>query len=127
MTKTVLLKDLIAKKMTLKENGNRKAEGKVYIPSLEGEVEYEVYKSDIIDFRESGSNEENAQAAVNNLIYTMIKSPNLADKELHKALEVDEPTDVVPLIFTEGEMIDLMNIALEKTGFKTGMVKEVKN
>ena len=125
--KKVTLDSLIKKKMELKENGNRKATGALYIPSLDGEIEYEVYKSDIVDFKNTDGGEEEAEKAVNTLIYTMIKSPDLRDKQLQKELGCDEPIDVVPLIFTEGERIDLMNLALEKTGFQAGVIKEVKN
>lgn len=125
--KKVTLESLIKKKMELKENGNRKATGTLYIPSLDGEIEYEVFKNDIIDFKNTTGDEEEAEKAVNNLIYTMIKSPDLRDKELQKELGCEEPIDIIPLIFTEGERIDLMNLALEKTGFQAGVVKEVKN
>lgn len=125
--KKVTLSSLIEKKMKLKENVNRKATGTLYIPSLDGEIEYEIYKSDVIDFKNTEGGEEAAEKAVNTLIYTMIKSPDLSDKELQKEFECVEPTDIVPLLFTEGERIDLMELALAKTGFKSGVVQEVKN
>lgn len=125
--KKVTLASLIEKKMELKENSNRKATGALYIPSLGGDIEYEVYKSDVLDFRNSDIDESTAQAALNTLLYTIIKSPDLSDKELQKELGCDEPTDIIPLLFTEGEQVDLMNLALEKTGFKTGVITEVKN
>lgn len=123
----VTLASLIEKKMELKENGNRKAAGTVYIPSLDGDVEYEVYKSDVMDMRKGSKTEEEAEKAAHTLIYTMIKEPNLGDKELQKELGCIEPTDIIPLIFTEGEQLDLLDLALIGTGMQKGVVEEVKN
>lgn len=127
MTKKVTLESLIKRKMELKEKPNMKASGTVFIPSLGGEIDYEISKNDVLDFKNTESGEEEAQIAVNTLIYTMVKSPDLSDKELQKELGCLEPTDIVPLMFTEGEQIDLMNLALEKTGFRAGVITEVKN
>lgn len=125
--KKVTLETLIKRKMELKEKPNMKVSGTVFIPSLDGDIEYEVHKSDVIDFKDTEGGEAEAQTSINTLIYTMVKSPDLSDKELQKELGCVEPTDIVPLLFTEGEQIDLMNLALEKTGFKAGVVTEVKN
>lgn len=125
--KKVTLASLIEKKMELKGNGNRKAVGTIFIPSLDGEIEYEIYKSDVLDFKNTEGGEEAAEKAVDTLIYTMVKTPDLSDKELQKELGCEEPTDIVSLIFTDGERIDLMGLALQKTGFESGVIKEVKN
>lgn len=125
--KKVTLASLIEKKMKLKENINRKATGTLYIPSLDGDIEYEVYKSDVIDMKNGSKTAEEAERAAHTLIYTMIKSPDLSDKELQKELGCEEPTDIIPLIFTEGEQLDLLDVALIGTGMQKGVVEEVKN
>ena len=59
-------------------------------------------------------------------MYTIIKEPNLKDKELQKAYECTEPTDILEQIFTRGEIADISTFALEEAGFKRGTVKVVE-
>lgn len=126
--KKVTLDSLIKRKLELK--GERKVEGTLYIPSLEGDVEIEVLKSDVVDFLEvtnGKSTEEEIEKAGHNLIYTIVKTPNLGDKELQKAFECVEPTEIVKYIFTDGEMLDIVDYAISSVGMRRGVVEEVKN
>lgn len=126
--KKVTLDELIKRKAVLK--GERKHEGALYIPSLEGDVEIEVLKSDVVDFLEVTNGkiiEEEVEKAGYNLIYTIVKTPNLADKQLQKEFECDEPTDIVKYIFTDGEMLDIVDYAINAVGMRRGVVEEVKN
>ena len=60
------------------------------------------------------------------LVYTIMKEPNLKDPELQKAYECTEPTDIVEMIFTRGEIADIAAYALDAAGFKRGTVKAVE-
>lgn len=60
------------------------------------------------------------------LVYTIMKEPNLKDPELQKAYECEEPTDIVEMIFTRGEIADIAAYALDAAGFKRGTVKAVE-
>jgi len=126
--KKVTLESLIKKKIELK--GERKHEGALYIPSLDGDVEIEVLKSDVVDFLEvtnGKSTEEEIEKAGHNLIYTIVKTPDLSDKALQKEFECVEPTDIVKYIFTDGEMLDIVDYAISSVGMRRGVVEEVKN
>lgn len=126
--KKVTLEELIKRKMELKQE--RKYEGTLHIPSLGGDVEIEVFKSDITDFlsvTKGVKSEDEALKAAHNLIYSIVKTPNLADKELQKAYECEEPTDIVNYLFTDGEQEDILEFAIKVVGMSRGMVKEVKN
>lgn len=126
--KKVTLESLIKKKMELKSE--RKYKGDLYIPSLEGDIEIEVFKSDVVDFLDVTNNtkdEKEAEKAGHNLIYTIVKSPDLTNKELQKEYECEEPTDIVKHIFTDGEMLDIVDYAINGVGMRRGVVEEVKN
>ncbi|MFY0742156.1 hypothetical protein AB1K09_06440 [Solibacillus silvestris] len=60
------------------------------------------------------------------LVYTIMTEPNLKDPELQKAYECVEPTDIVEMIFTRGEIADIAAYALDEAGFKRGTVKAVE-
>lgn len=60
------------------------------------------------------------------LVYTIMQEPNLKDKELQKAYECVEPTDILEMIFTRGEIADIASFALDAAGFKRGTVKAVE-
>lgn len=60
------------------------------------------------------------------LVYTIMTEPNLKDSELQKAYECVEPTDIVEMIFTRGEIADIAAYALDEAGFKRGTVKAVE-
>lgn len=60
------------------------------------------------------------------LVYTIMTEPNLKDPELQKAYECTEPTDIVEMIFTRGEIADIAAYALDEAGFKRGTVKAVE-
>lgn len=60
------------------------------------------------------------------LVYTIMQEPNLKDAELQKAYECDEPTDILEMIFTRGEIADIASFALDAAGFKRGTVKAVE-
>lgn len=60
------------------------------------------------------------------LVYTIMQEPNLKDKELQKAYECVDPTDILGMIFTRGEIADIASFALDAAGFKRGTVKAVE-
>lgn len=60
------------------------------------------------------------------LVYTIMTEPNLKDSELQKAYECEEPTDIVEMLFTRGEIADIAAYALDAAGFKRGTVKAVE-
>lgn len=70
--------------------------------------------------------DETGKKADDYLVYTIMKEPNLKDKELQKAYGCEEPTDIVEQIFTRGEIADISTFALDAAGFKRGTVKVVE-
>ncbi|MEG0258469.1 MAG: hypothetical protein RR595_05775 [Lysinibacillus sp.] len=129
--KTVKLEDLIKEKLRLKLDGDRKITQSLTIPRLEADIDIEVMKSDVTDFldvaHDKDSTDEISEAAGHNLIYTIVKEPNLRDKELQEAYECKEPTDIVPALFTDGEMLDIIDVAIDAVGMRKGTVQVVKN
>ena len=126
--KKVTLDDLIKRKIELKQE--RKYEGELFIPSLDGDIQIEVLKSDAIDFLESmkdAKTEKEYEKIAQTLVYSVVKEPNLTDKKLQKEFECEEPTDIVGYIFTDAEQADIMEFALKAVGMSRGVVKEVKN
>ena len=126
--KKVTLDDLIKRKIELKQE--RKYEGELFVPSLGGDIQIEVLKSDVVDFMESmkdSKSEEDYEKVAQNLIYSIVKEPNLTDKKLQKEFECEEPTDIVKFIFTDAEQADILEFAVSAVGMSRGMVKEVKN
>lgn len=126
--KKVTLDDLIKRKIELKQE--RKYEGELFVPSLGGDIQIEVLKSDVVDFMESmkdSKQEEDYEKVAQNLIYSIVKTPNLTDKKLQKEFECEEPTDIVKYIFTDAEQADILEFAVSAVGMSRGMVKEVKN
>ena len=126
--KKVTLDDLIKRKIELKQE--RKYEGELFVPSLDGIVQIEVLKSDVVDFMESmkdSKGEEDYEKIAQTLIYSIVKEPNLTDKKLQKEFECEEPTDIVKYIFTDAEQADILEFAVSAVGMSRGAVKEVKN
>jgi len=126
--KKVTLDDLIKRKIELKQE--RKYEGELFVPSLDGDIQIEVLKSDAIDFLESmkdAKTEKEYEKIAQTLVYSVVKEPNLTDKKLQKEFECEEPTDIVGYIFTDAEQADIMEFALKAVGMSRGVVKEVKN
>lgn len=63
------------------------------------------------------------------LVYNVVVEPNLKDKELQKEFGCVEPSDIVEKIFDAGEIMQLSQIALELSGYNSGVkrVKDLKN
>lgn len=74
----------------------------------------------------NAKDDETGKKADDYLVYTIMQEPNLKDKELQKAYECAEPTDIVEMIFTRGEIADIATYALDEAGFKRGTVKVVE-
>lgn len=134
MTKILSVEQLIAEKVKYGLNEERAIEKTVHIPRINADIKLEIMKSDVQDFLEvtnsKNMSEQEAESAGHTLIYSIVKEPNLKDKTLHDAYECAEPTDIVPAIFTDGEMLDIVDVAIESTGFRRGsvqVVEELKN
>ncbi|SCY30339.1 phage tail assembly chaperone [Lysinibacillus fusiformis] len=107
---------------------------KLFIKRLNASIEIEVTKGDVTDFLEITNKkdvtEKEAEAAGFNLVYSIVREPNLRDKELQTAFECNEPTDIVEKIFSDGEMLDIVDVAIDLTGFRKGtvsLVEDLKN
>lgn len=61
------------------------------------------------------------------MVYNTVVEPNLKDPELQKAFGCKEPTEIVEKIFEPGEIAQLSSFALELAGYKSGIVKLVKD
>ena len=135
MKKNILsVEQLIKGKVELKQSDDTVIEKTLYIPRLNADIKISLTKADVRDFLEvtqdPKSTNEQSIGAGRNLIYSIVSEPNLKDKELQKAFECEEPTDIVPAIFTDGEMIDIAEYAIEVGGFRKGtisVVEELKN
>lgn len=123
------LEKLIKEKVALKQSDEKQIDVELNIPRLDGTIKLSFAKSDIRDFSEVASKAKEIdeyKAAGLNLIYTAIKEPNLKDKDLQKAYECVEPTDIVEAIFTDGEMSDILDVIHAKGGLSRGSVVEVQ-
>lgn len=74
----------------------------------------------------NAKNDDTGAKSDDYLVYTIMTEPNLKDPELQKAYECTEPTDIVEMIFTRGEIADIAAYALDEAGFKRGTVKAVE-
>lgn len=128
--KVLNLKELIQNKVKYerKDGGELKT---LNIPRLGGQIVIETpskaFCMDVIDMTKDAETGKTADAY---LVYSLVKEPDLKDKELQKAYECGEPTDIVDKIFTQGEVADIVNIAFEAAGLSKGavsVVEEIKN
>lgn len=123
--KVLKLADLIKEKMKYKL-GEEARDVQLNIPRLSADIIIEVPARELcMDVFSMASDEEKAKDADNYFVYSIVKEPNLKDKELQQAYECLEPTDIVPVIFTPGEIKDITELAFKEAGFETGTVKVV--
>lgn len=128
--KVISLKELIQNKVKYeRKNGGEKV--KLHLERLDGEIVIETPTKELcLDVMDMTRDDETAKNADAYMVYSMILEPNLKDKELQKAYECDEPTDIVEKIFTLGEIGYIVNKGFESAGFDKGsvsVVEEVKN
>lgn len=131
MTKILSVEELIKHKATLKQDDEKVMEKTLFITRLQSEIKLSFNKKDVRDFLDVTNTktctDEQAEAAGLNLIYSIISEPNLKDKDLQKAYECVEPTDIVSAIFTDGEMLDISNFAIKEAGFQRGSISVVED
>lgn len=64
------------------------------------------------------------------MVYNCVREPNLKDAELRKEFGCTEPTDIVDILFSAGEIPQIAMQCMELAGYKDGNVKaveEIKN
>lgn len=137
MTKILSVEDLIKNKVKIEKSDDKEINLTLAVPSVGGGVKLTFTKNDVIDFQEAMANvdvdlpknerEKQYGEAGYHLVYTVISEPNLKDKQLQEAYECEEPTDILKKIFDEGEITDIMNFVVDKSGLKGGKVIEVKD
>lgn len=87
-------------------------------------------KEFLVDVIDMTNDKDKAKQADAYLVYSLVKEPNLKDKELQEAYDCSEPTDVVEKIFTPGEIGGIVEFAFKSAGMEKGGVKvveEIKN
>ena len=128
--KVISLKELIQNKVKY-ERKNGGEEVKLHLERLDAEIIIETPSKEFcLDVMDMANDKEQAKNTDAYMVYSMIKEPNLKDKELQKAYECKEPTDIVEKIFTLGEIGAIVNKGFESAGFSKGavsVVEELKN
>lgn len=114
-----------------KYNQKKQGEAVITIERLGLDVVIEIPDKPLcLEAIEMGRNPETADQADKFLIYSIMKEPNLKDKELQEAYGCVEPTDIVDEIFEIGEIAEISMLAIEKGGVKRGtitLVEDLKN
>lgn len=98
----------------------------IYVDSLEGEITIKSAPQEvIIDIM--GMSERTD--IIKSIVYECVISPNLKDKELHKAFDCLEPSDIVFKLFTVAEAGMISDIIANISGAqnKVKIIDEVKN
>lgn len=128
--KTVSLEHLIKNKVELKRDEDKVINTSLLVPRLGGKVEISMTKADVRDFLEVANDkkitEQQYKEAGYNLVYSIIAEPNLKDEVLQKEYECKVPSDIVPALFDDGEVIDIIDFATIKGGFMKGSVVEIE-
>lgn len=125
MTKILNIGDLIKEKAKYKLGGENKT-ATLMMERLNANVIIEIPDVTLCMDAMNQNSDETGKKADDYLVYTIMQEPNLKDKELQKAYECDEPTDILEQIFTRGEIADIAAFALDAAGFKRGTVKVVE-
>ena len=137
MTNIISVEELIKNKVKIEKSDDKEITSTLTIPSIGGKIKLAYTKNDVHDFHDASKNvdtklpkeqaEELYAQAGYNFVYTVVSEPNLKDKALQEAYECKEPYEIVTKIFNEGEIADIIDIALDKAGFKNGKVVEVED
>lgn len=129
MKKVLSLAELIQEKAKYKLGGETKT-ATLTVERLNANIVIEIPDTALCMDALSNKDDETGKKADDYLVYTIMQEPNLKDKDLQKAYECVEPTDILEQIFTRGEIADIASFALDAAGFKRGTVKvteELKN
>lgn len=109
-TKKVSFDDLIAKKMQRDRDKVRLIDVKV--TSMDKILVFtnptDEQRLDFFDEAGDGENSHQTMAAMKKLIYRCC--PILQDAKLHEALEVEDPLDVVPMVFSLADINEIGNV-----------------
>ncbi|UED78052.1 hypothetical protein [Brevibacillus sp. DP1.3A] len=129
MSKKITIADLIAQKERIKK---RKAKTMtLYVESLDGEIiVQEPEKSISVEALTMVQDDTRSEMADTFLAYHCVIEPNLKDVSLQQAYGCAEPTDIVNMIFRQGEISAIGGHALQLAGYATGVRKvetELKN
>lgn len=117
------LKDLIAKKEQVLNSKNKTRN--LYIKSLDGVITIEKPSIDLII--DASKIDEGAESD-KYLVYNCIVEPNIKDKELQKAYECVEPTEILK-IFEDGEISTIAKECMDLAGYNgsVSVVEDIKN
>lgn len=125
MTKVLNIGELIQQKAKYKLGGEAK-KAELKIERLNSNVIIEIPDTALCMDALNQKDDDSGKKADDYLVYTIMKEPNLKDKELQEAYDCVEPTDILEQIFTRGEIADIAAFALDNAGFKRGTVKVVE-
>lgn len=123
--KTLSLAELIQEKAKYKLGGETKT-AELTVERLNANIIIEIPDIALSIDALNHKDDDMGKKSDDYLVYTIMQEPNLKDKELQKAYECAEPTDILEQIFTRGEIADIATFALEAAGFKRGTVKVVE-
>lgn len=121
--KKVTIKDLIARKETIKERVNKTVQ--LHIKSLDGLITIQKPSRQLVlDALDMGKESGDSYMAYNTVI-----EPNLKDKELQEAYGCVAPMEIVDKIFEPGEVAQIAQecVILAGYGDSVKLVDEVKN
>lgn len=123
--KVLSLAELIKEKAKYKLGEETKT-AELKVERLDAIVTIEIPDTQLCMDALNAKDDDTGAKADDYLVYTIMQEPNLKDKELQKAYECVEPTDILEMIFTRGEIADISAFALDAAGFKRGTVKAVE-
>ena len=127
MSKRLTITDILKQKEEIKA-AQKSVEKVIRVERLDAEVVIEKpSKALCLESMNMTRKDETADLADAFLVYSIMKEPNLKDRELQKEFSCVEPTDIVDVIFEPGEVTEIANYALELAGYKKGTISVVED
>lgn len=126
--KKLTLTDLLEKKEQIQPKENVTQE--LLVDRLGASVTIrKAERSLVLDTIGLAKDEEQEDKSDEFFVYNIITEPNLKDKDLQKAYNCVEPTDIVSKIFEFGEIATIAQVGMKLAGYSKGItvVEDLKN
>lgn len=121
MSKSISIKDLLAKKEQLKKK--KQSTEMLFIESLDGYITIKEPTRDFcLESLEMAQSVDSDKADIH-IVYNSVTEPNLKDKDIQKEFGCVAPTDIVEMLFKPGEISAISGHCLQLAGYGNGMKK----
>jgi len=118
----ITLAELIARKEQMLEGKKKPKTAQLYVKSLDGNITITCPDKALIDDVFSGEDDMDAY-----LLYQCITEPCLKDTNLHKEFGCVEPTEIVEMLFNQGEVKMISKEIIKLAGYYGDSVKVVED